>query len=111
MLLKGAGLDKIVDPDGMLLAEAMEPPDALVDLHRVPRQIEIHEAMAELEIASLRAAVGQNQGAPALAKILGDRLALGRRSRAVHDEHLDPSGAQSFGERGLSVEELSEEDQ
>ena len=63
MLLERAGLDEIVDAHRVLLAEAMQPADALLDLHRVPRQIEVGEAMAELEVAPFGAAVREQQRA------------------------------------------------
>jgi hypothetical protein len=74
MLLQRAGLDKIVDAHRLPLAKPVQPPDALLDLHRIPRQIEVGEAMAELEVSPLRAAVCEQQRAGALAKLLGDRL-------------------------------------
>jgi len=60
VFLERAGLDEIVDAHRMLLAEAMEAADALLDFHRVPGQIEVDEAMAELEVAPLGAAMSEH---------------------------------------------------
>ena len=72
-----ARLDEVVDAHRVLLAEAVQPADALLDFHRVPRQVEIGQAMRELQIAPF-SAVGEHS-ARAL-EFLGDRLAFGRES-------------------------------
>jgi len=64
MFLKRAALDEIVNAHRMLLAEAVKAPDALFDFHWIPRQIEVHELMAELQVSALGAAVRQQEGAP-----------------------------------------------
>ena len=79
VFLEGAGLDEIVNAHRMLLAQTMEAADALLDFHGIPRQVEIDQATGKLEVPPLGAAVGQEQGAAALAELLGDGLALRRR--------------------------------
>jgi hypothetical protein len=56
--LGGADVD---DLDRFVPADAVEAPDALLDRGRRPGEIEEHEAVAELEIASLAAALGGQQ--------------------------------------------------
>ena len=47
----------------MRLANAAQPPNALLDPHRVPRQIEVAQRVAELQIAALTAALSADQNA------------------------------------------------
>jgi len=63
VFLEGVLLDEVVDAHGLLLADAVQAADALLDLHRIPREIEVDEPMAELEVASFGAAVGEQQRA------------------------------------------------
>ena len=45
----------------MLLSDAIYPSNALLELHRVPRQVVIDHHMAELEVEALAARVGRDQ--------------------------------------------------
>src|SRR5712671_5321970 len=63
MLLQGSDLDQIVDAHRVLLAEPVKTSDALLDLHRIPGQIEIDQAMAELKVPPLGAAAAEQEGA------------------------------------------------
>jgi hypothetical protein len=67
--------------------------------------------MAELEVASLRAAVGEQQGSAAPVKFFGDRLAPLRRGGAVDDKGLYAAGAQLFRQGRLRFQELGEDHQ
>ena len=67
-----AALDQVVNAHRMLLAEPVQPPDALLDFHRVPRQVEVDQPMAELQVAAFGAAVREQQRAAA-------RLEAGQR--------------------------------
>src|SRR5947208_868844 len=109
MLLERPRLDKIVDADGVLLAEPMQPPNALLNFHRVPGQIEVGETMRKLQIAAFGAAVSQQQRPAAFMESFRDRLALRRRGRAVYDEGLDAGAAKFLGERALGLKELRED--
>ena len=109
MLLQGADLDEIVDAHRVLLAEPVQASDALLDLHRIPGQIEIDEPMTKLKVAPLSAAAGEQEGAARFAKRFGQRLAFRRRRLAVDDEHGNLCLAQSRGQRRLRLEELRED--
>ena len=78
MLLQCSRLNKIVDAHRMLLAQPVQAPDALLDLHRIPRQIEVRETMTELEVAPLCAALREQQRPAAFMELFRDRLAFGR---------------------------------
>jgi len=58
VFLQRAGLNEVVNAHRMLLAEAMEAANALLDLHRVPRQIEVHEPVAKTAGCALRCRCG-----------------------------------------------------
>src|SRR5262245_41306909 len=45
----------------MGLTEAVEASDALLDLHRVPRQVVVQQDVAELEVQPLRADLGRQE--------------------------------------------------
>ena len=47
-------------------ADPIEPADALLHRHRVPGQVEEHQAGAELEVAAFASALGRNQQARAV---------------------------------------------
>src|SRR5207245_4217654 len=63
-LLDRAGEAEVEDLDGLGLPDAVQPADALLDPHRVPRQVEVDQAVAELEVEPLAADVGRQQDAP-----------------------------------------------
>src|SRR5688572_12202996 len=110
MLLQRAGLYQVENPDGLLLAKPVQPSDPLLDFHRVPRQIKIHEAVAELQITTFRAAARQQQRTALLAKVLGDPVARLSRRAAVNHEARNPGRAQGFSEGGLSLNKLAKDD-
>ena len=60
-LLDGAGDEKIEDRSPVLLADAVDPADALLDLHRVPRQVVVDQDVAELEVSALAAGLGRDE--------------------------------------------------
>jgi len=64
VLLKGVLLNEVVDVHRVLLTDVMQAAGALFDLHRIPGQIEVDEAVAELEVAAFGVAVRQEQQAP-----------------------------------------------
>ena len=68
----------------------MEPPDALLDLHGVPGQVEVDESLAKLEVVALPADVGRQQHVDALFE-RSDRLVFAVPvERAVVDGSGDP---------------------
>ena len=44
------GQDEVVDLGGVALAVAVDAPDALLDVHRVPRQVEVEQNASVLEV-------------------------------------------------------------
>ena len=52
---------EVHDLDRMLLPDAMDPADALLDAHRIPGEVEVDDAAAELEVQPLAADVGGQQ--------------------------------------------------
>ena len=45
----------------VVLADAVQPAETLLDLHRVPRQVEVDHHMAELQVAALPGGLGGQQ--------------------------------------------------
>ena len=103
-----------VDEDVVLLADAVEPPDALLQQVRIQRQIPKHEVMRELEIAPLRADLGTQQQACAFhfGEIGGIAVALKQAHAFVKACDLYPTAhAQHVFEReylGLAATDQQE---
>src|SRR5881392_3400251 len=69
--------------------DAVQPADALLHDHRVPRQVVVHEHVAELQIAAFAArAGGEQHAAPVLVKRADALVPFGRRVRAPVDDRL-----------------------
>src|SRR5262249_32755499 len=85
----GAEVD---DLDRMLLADPVDPPDALFEEHRIPGKVEVDEPVAELEVLALAADLGADEHARvALVELLDDGGALGRREPTGEGERPDPT--------------------
>ena len=66
------------------LRQPVDAADALLDAHRVPRQVVVEHAVAELEVLSLGAGVGRDHDRRLAGPERGDGgCAFGRRHRAV----------------------------
>src|SRR5690349_3015320 len=106
--LEDVGLDRVsraevVDPHVLGLPQAVQAPDPLLDPHRIPGQVVVHEVVAELEIASLPARLGADQHPGPLAELLDRGLLLAQGEGAVEDRHLDAEmaeGAREVFQRG-----------
>src|SRR5215210_3949710 len=61
VLFKRAARDRVEDEDFARLADAVDAADALLNRHRVPRQVEVDERVAELQVAPLAARLGREQ--------------------------------------------------
>src|SRR5690606_13710793 len=60
--LDGAAVMQIHDPDrGVLLSQAVDAADALLDPHRVPRHVVVHHGAAELEVQALCGGIGTEE--------------------------------------------------
>src|SRR5262249_19256319 len=126
LLFERAARRQIENKDVTRLADAVDAPDALLDGHRVPGQIEIDQRVAELEVAPLASRLGADQQRdltlkspnsgvlfrprhPALELLAGDAFALNQFGQpmqclAVMDEdHLlfIRIASQQFDERLL----------
>jgi len=86
----GAGGDQVEHVDVVVLADAAEPTDPLLDAHRVPRQVEIAQPMRELEVAALAARVGGEQHAGGMTELLDALLLLHAGEPAMEYRRLDP---------------------
>ena len=72
----------------MVLADAVDPAEALLDLHRVPGEIEVHHDVAELQVAPLAGCFRAEQHGGVTAEV-GDGLLLGpAREAPVVDGRL-----------------------
>lgn len=60
-LLDGAPRDEVGQDDVVLLTDPVDAAEALLDLHRIPRQVHVHHRMAELQIAPLARGLGAEQ--------------------------------------------------
>ena len=53
--------DQVGQQHVVLLADPVQPAEPLLDLHRVPRQIQIDHDVAELQVAALAGGLGGQQ--------------------------------------------------
>src|SRR3954447_13539978 len=87
--LDGSGRGKVENGDLLLrLSDAVDASDALLDLHRVPRQVVVHHCGAELEVETFAGdAVGDQDIVPTGSEVGHDAPALELRYAAV--QHCD----------------------
>ena len=92
--------DEIVDRHGFAgLAVTVDTADPLLDPHRVPGNVVVHQAIAELEVQSFRADLGGQQhvdriGIPGLErKSATKRAPIVIGDIAMDDPHSDPFSA------------------
>jgi hypothetical protein len=109
--LGGVGGDQVENIDVMGLADPTEPADPLLDLHRVPGQVEIANGVSELEVAAFAAGLGTKQQSSRPAELLDGSLFLQPRQPAV--EHCDamPGFLEPALEQLLGGSALGEDDQ
>src|SRR5207245_8120848 len=80
---------EVHDVDLARLPDAVQPADALLDHHRVPGEVVVHEHVAELEVPSFAAGAGGDQDARLVRVEGADALVpIGRRVRAPIDDRL-----------------------
>src|SRR5215210_7960353 len=82
MLFKRAARDRVEDEDLARLPDAVDAADALLNRHRVPRQVEVDERVAELQVAPLAARFGGEQERRFHAKTRDARVLLRPAHRA-----------------------------
>ena len=61
LLLDGVPRDQVGDQDVVDLPDPVQSADPLLDLHRIPRQIDVDHDVAELQIPSLTGGFGAEQ--------------------------------------------------
>ena len=80
---------EVHDVDLARLPDAVQPSNALLHHHRVPRQVVVHEHVAELEVPSLAAGASGDQHAALVIVERADTLVpIGGRVRAPVDDGL-----------------------
>ena len=92
----------------MGLTDAIDAPDALLNLHRVPRQVVIEHDMAELQVQTLAAGVGGDQHLSLVREGALHLLTLVEIERAVEADHLEAAIAQELRQHGLRRDKLGE---
>ena len=105
-------LDRQVDDrDGMALPDPVDAADALLDAHRVPRQVVVDHRVAELEVAALAAGLGGDQDPRSrLVTEGGDGIVLLCRLELTVEHADGPAGlAELPGDVRLRVAELRED--
>ncbi len=80
--------DQVENVNVMSLADAAEPADPLLDLHRVPGQVEIAYSMGELEVAALAAGLCAKQQPRLITESLDGRFLLQPRQSPVKDRDV-----------------------
>jgi len=98
--LDGAGSGEVQDVDLLgLLTEAVDSPDALLDLHRIPGQVVVDNHRAELEVEALARHPGrQHHVAPAGTEVSDPPPPILWRHAAVQDVH-----SQMFSQPSMKV--------
>jgi hypothetical protein len=91
-LLDRAAGDEVGQQYVVLLTHAVQPAQALLDLHRVPRQVHVDHDMAELQVAPLPCRLGGQQHGNLIAE-RGDRgVLVAARQAAVIADGRDTRG-------------------
>jgi len=67
VILYGSFAREVVNEYRVLLADPVEPSDALLHLHGIPREVIVDDSVSKLQIATLAASLGGNEnlGGPA----------------------------------------------
>src|SRR5439155_12322246 len=83
VFLERVSNDQIEDKNLPFLPDSMQPPDTLLNRHRIPRQIEVDQRVAELKVASLAAGFGAYQKRNLSAELLYGLVLVGHAYRPV----------------------------
>src|SRR5688500_5854789 len=88
-VIQGRRAPDIEDRDPLLrLPDPVDAPDALLDLHRVPRQVVVHDRGAELEVQTFTGHfVGQHEVVPTVTKVRHDLVSAVTVDPTVKDCH------------------------
>src|SRR5690606_14624043 len=94
----------------VILADPVDTTYALLDTHRVPRQVVVHDDVSELEVDTLASGVSGNENACFGTEVfLGDAAFL-QVHGAVDRDRLNPGAFQQIEQHVLSGHELGEDD-
>ena len=99
---------KIQRTHHVLLPDAIHPPNALLDAHRVPRHVEIDDDVAELQVQTFATRVGGNQHARILRELLQAARARFHVHAAVERGDSKTPASQIVHQHGLRGNELRE---
>jgi hypothetical protein len=110
-LRKSSGGSQVEHVHVALLADAAQAPDPLLDLHRVPGQVEVAEAVGKLEVPPLAARLGAEQKPRRTAEALNGGLLVHARQAAVEDGEVVPGFGEAAAEHLLGRAELREDHQ
>ena len=88
----------------------MDASDALLDAHRVPRQVEVDHDAAELKVAPLAGGLGGEQHRRAAFEARDGAILFLRRQAAVVEAEIDAQSAQPVGEQLERLAEVGEDD-
>lgn len=80
----------------MLLTDAMDAAEPLLDLHRVPRHVEVDHRVAELQVASFAPGLAAEQHIHSALKARDCLVLLAARQRAVVHSCAHPGGAEQI---------------
>src|SRR5262249_31259638 len=93
----------------VLLANAVDATNPLLQLHRVPREVVIHDNVAELQVQTFAASIGRDEHLGLIGKTPLDVPALLQIQRPVEAHHGKASPLQKVGEHGLSWNEFGKD--
>src|SRR6185503_16303873 len=97
--LEHVGLDRltrgeVVDVHVVLLPQPVEAPDPLLDPHRIPRKVVIHEEPAELEVSPFASRLRAHENARAIPELGDGGFLLAQSESAVEHHGADPERAE-----------------
>ena len=93
-----------------LLADAVHASHALLDRHRVPREVVVDHGAAELEVAALAADLARQQDLGVSLERGDGAVLLGGGQAAVQDGHVEPRRTKCLAELVLGGVETGEDD-
>ena len=101
---------KVVRAHDVRLANAVHPPDPLLDLHRVPGHVEVDDDVAELEVEAFATSIRRHHHALFFGEQLLRHAPFGHVHGAIQKDHVDPTLAQKLADDLLARDELREDE-
>ena len=109
LLLQGVAGNEVKNENLALLADAIDPSDALLDGHRIPRHVEIDEGVAKLDIASFTARFGTEKHRHPVAKLGNGGVLLGTAQAALEACEGEALPSQQVGEMNERLAVMDED--